>query len=99
MKLFSDRRAAHHLASFEHKPFQSRLGQVAGSDQPVMPSANNDNVVRCRHSADSVRAASPFDVRNGYAFPESDPSKPEAMPRPNKRRRSLQEKYWLAGKA
>jgi hypothetical protein len=47
MNLFSDRSAADNLPPFKYQRFQSGLRKIAGCDQTVMATPNDDNVVRC----------------------------------------------------
>ena len=45
MQLLGDRRTADQVALLEHQRAQTRLGEVAGVDQPVVAAADHDGVV------------------------------------------------------
>src|SRR6266700_706328 len=49
MKFFGDRGAADLIAAFEHERLESRLSEIKGRDQAVVPAADNDDVARVRH--------------------------------------------------
>ena len=42
MNLFCDRAAADRFAAFQNQRFQSCLRQIAGGDEPVVTSADDD---------------------------------------------------------
>jgi hypothetical protein len=46
MNFFGDGSPTNNFTPLEHKRFQTSLCQVAGSNQPIVPAADNDDVVR-----------------------------------------------------
>ena len=45
MKLFSRTRAANNWATLQYQWFETRPGEIAGSDKAIMARADNDDVV------------------------------------------------------
>ena len=49
VKLLGHRRSAQHMTAFENQDALSRLGEVSGAHQSVMPAADDDGIVGFRH--------------------------------------------------